>query len=102
MAKTRTEPDTVPAAPAPLIDEGNGEPRQRWPYGQKPRCRVTRYGVTTFNDGHKNTRVYKRADLVWYCVCDDCGANWKESRDKNGGPELTPNTGNNSAQTGNK
>lgn len=74
MAKTKDQ-ETLDIPPT----EGDTK-RPRRPYGRKPRCRVTRYGVTTYNDHHRNTQVVNRAErgeLVDHCRCHDCGASWK-------------------------
>ena len=66
--------DFSPAAArmgAPVqMDEKKSKPPEQPKGAKKPKCpQSTR---------HKHTRVYKWASPVRYCVCDDCGTNWKE------------------------
>lgn len=30
-------------------------------------------------ESHTNTRIYRTDGATRYCVCDDCGTNWKQS-----------------------
>ena len=51
------------------------------PVQEKPkRGRPKIATVCPVNKEHKNTRVYKTLERVRRCVCDDCGANWKQVR----------------------
>lgn len=43
-----------------------------------PRVEITA-GPCPKSDNHTSTRIYKTAGRVRYCVCDECGENWKKS-----------------------